>query len=56
MAEIWKVIGTYSVWVHTGPGTSYPHSGVLYGKDNKEYTVTERKNTYWLNIGSGWAC
>lgn len=56
MAEIWKVIGTYSVWVHTGPGTSYPHSGVLYGKDNKEYTVTERKNTYWLNIESGWAC
>ena len=56
MAEIWKVIGTYSVWVHTGPGTSYPHPGVLYGKDNKEYTVTERKNTYWLNIGSGWAC
>ncbi len=55
MAEIWKVGNGYSVWVHSGPGKAYPHVGVIYG-NGTEYTVTERKNTYWLNIGSGWAC
>lgn len=54
----YKIISTsYSVWVHTGPGINYPHKGVIYGKDKKEYTVTERKNKYWLNVkGIGWVC
>lgn len=54
--EIWKIKNTnYSVWVHSGPGVGYKHVGVIYGRSNKEYTVSERKG-YWLHIPEGWVC
>lgn len=58
MADIYKVAESWmGVWVHSGPGVSYSRVDVIYGKDNKEYTVTERKNTYWLKIGNNrWVC
>lgn len=58
MAEIYKVAESWMrVWVRSGPGSRYKTLDVIYGKDNKEYTVSERKNKYWLNLGSGrWCC
>ena len=58
MADIYKIAQSWmSVWVHAGPGTSYPHVGVIYGRNNESYTVTDRQNSYWLKIGEGrWAC
>ena len=58
MADIYKIAQSWmSVWVHTGPSTSYPHVGVIYGRNNESYTVTDRQNSYWLKIGEGrWAC
>lgn len=59
MAEIYKIAESWmGVWVRTGPGVNYGKKSVIYGKDNKEYEVTERKNKYWLNIPSvgGWCC
>lgn len=58
MAEIYKVAESWmGVWVRKGPGVSYAKLSVIYGKDKKEYTVTERKNKYWLKIGDNkWVC
>ena len=58
MADIYKIAQSWmSVWVHAGPSTSYPHVGVIYGRNNENYTVTDRQNSYWLKIGEGrWAC
>lgn len=58
MADIYKIAQSWmSVWVHAGPSTSYPHVGVIYGRNNESYTVTDRQNSYWLKIGEGrWAC
>lgn len=58
MADIYKIAESWmGVWVHKGPGVSYAKTGVIYGKDNKEYTLVERKNKYWLNLeGVGWCC
>lgn len=58
MADKYKIAETWmTVWVRTGPGVSYSKKTVLYGKDEEEYLVTERKNKYWLNIeGLGWCC
>lgn len=59
MAEIYKVAESWmSIWVRTGPGTRYSKKSVIYGRDNREYEVTERQNNYWLNIPSvgGWCC
>lgn len=59
MAEIYKVAESWmGVWIRTGPGVSYGKKSVIYGRDNKEYEVSERKNKYWLNIPSlgGWCC
>ena len=57
MADKYKIAESWmGIWVHTGPGISYPKTSVIYGKDNKTYTVTERKG-YWLNLeGVGWCC
>lgn len=58
MADIYKIAASWmAVWVHSGPSTSYPHVGIIYGKNNESYTVTDRQNSYWLKIGEGrWAC
>ena len=58
MADIYKIAQSWmGVWVHSGPGLSYPHVGVIYGRDNVEYEVTDRQNSYWLKIGEGrWVC
>ena len=58
MADIYKIAESWmGVWVRTGPGINYSKKNVIYGRDKKEYTVTERKNKYWLNIkGVGWCC
>lgn len=58
MAEIYKVAESWmSIWVRNGPGTRYGRIDVIYGKDNKEYKVSERQNKYWLKIGNGrWVC
>lgn len=58
MADIYKIAESWmAVWVHSGPSTSYPHVGIIYGKNNESYTVTDRQNSYWLKIGEGrWAC
>lgn len=59
MAEIYKIAESWmGVWVRTGPGTRYAKKSVIYGRDNREYEVTERQNNYWLNIPSigGWCC
>lgn len=58
MAEIYKVAESWmGVWVRNGPGTQYSKLDVIYGRDNVEYTVTERQNKYWLKIGdSRWVC
>lgn len=58
MAEIYKVAESWmSIWVRNGPGTRYGRIDVIYGRDNQEYTVTERQNKYWLKIGEGrWCC
>lgn len=57
MAETYKISESWmSVWVRSGPGTTYPKISVIYGKDNNEYKVTETKNKYWIKIPSlnGW--
>ena len=58
MAEIYKVAESWmSIWVRNGPGTRYGRIDVIYGRDNKEYKVSERQNKYWLKIGNGrWVC
>lgn len=58
MADIYKIAAAWmGVWVHSGPSVRYPHVGVIYGRNNESYTVTERQNSYWLKIGEGrWAC
>lgn len=58
MADIYKVAQSWmSIWVHKGPGVSYARVDVIYGKDNKEYTILERQNKYWLKIGDNrWVC
>ena len=59
MADIFKIAESWmGVWVRSGPGTKYSKKSVIYGKDNKEYKVTERKNKYWLKIPdlNGWCC
>lgn len=58
MADIYKIAESWmSVWVRSGPGPKYSRVGIIHGKDNEEYEVTERKNTYWLKIGNDrWVC
>lgn len=58
MADIYKIAESWmGAWVHNGPGIKYNQIDLIYGKDNKEYTVTERKNNYWLKIGDNrWVC
>lgn len=59
MADIYKIAENWmSIWVKSGPGVKYSNKGVIYGKDNKTYEVTERKNKHWLKIPSlnGWCC
>lgn len=58
MADIYKIVASWmGVWVHSGPGLRYRHVGVIYGRDNAEYQVTDRQNRYWIKIGEGrWAC
>lgn len=57
MADTYKISESWmSVWVRSGPGITYPKISVIYGKDNKEYKVTETKNEHWIKIPSlnGW--
>lgn len=58
MADVYKIAESWmNAWVHEGPGIGYVQVDIIYGKDNKEYTVTEIKNTYWLKIGENrWVC
>lgn len=58
MADIYKIAAEWmGIWVHSGPGTVYGKTGVIYGKDKKEYKVTDKKNKYWLKLeGVGWCC
>ena len=58
MAEIYKVAESWmTCWIRSGPSSRYSRLGVIYGRDNKEYTVTERQNKWWLKIAEGqWVC
>lgn len=59
MADKYKIAESWmGVWVRSGPGTKYSKKSVIYGKDNREYIVTERQNSYWLKIPelNGWCC
>lgn len=58
MSNIYKISKPWiSIWIRTGPGLSYNKKSVIYGKDNKEYEVTDIKNDHWLKIQNiGWCC
>lgn len=57
MADKYKFAKDYMrAYVHSGPGINYPHTGLVYGENKEEYTVTETKGNWLKAENVGWIC